>query len=198
MREGRFYGLLTLSVALAIWLALTLSQVPKPTPRRFYVLMFAIHALLTTSHLLGIVFSAFFLAVTALLDWQDQRWRPSLYLSGAAAWLLLLLEKQNIVASAHVGKPHFWLPPPGIVAFLSVYGGWSAEIEIVLVLLLCACLWVWMRERGSLGRAFWEAYRRRRPVYVLLAVMLLIPVAFVVEGRFGTPLFAERYLLPVM
>ena len=66
--EGRFYGLLVMSTALALWLALVLEEAPDPTPRRLYVAAFLIHGLLTTSHVLGIVFSSFILSATVLLE----------------------------------------------------------------------------------------------------------------------------------
>ncbi len=198
MREGRFYGLLILGVSLAFWLALVLAEVPRPTPRRFYLLLFLVHGLLTTSHLLGVVFSFFLLAAIVVLDRLQHRSRPLLYLSGALAWLLLLPERANIIASANVGKPHFWTRPPNRWDVLSVYTASSPEITIVLAALFClvACGLLWGLRSGQ-GNALSAAYRERRPVYIVTGALMLVPVAFLLEGLVSAWLFNNRYLLPI-
>ena len=198
MREGRFYGLLILAVALAFWLALILAEVPEPTPRKFYLFLFLAHGLLTTSHLLGVVFSVFLLGSIVVLDSLQGRWRPALYLSGALAWLLLLPERANIIASANVGKPHFWTRPPTRWDILGIYTGSSPEITLLLLALLClagfGAFWSFRSGRGNLLRA---AYRERRPVYIVTGALLLVPVAFLLEGLVSAWLFNNRYLLPI-
>ncbi len=198
MREGRFYGLFILSVSLAVWLALVLAETPEPTPPKFYALLFCAHALVTTSHLLGIVYSAFLLAATVVLDRLGQRWRPRLYLCGALSWLLLVPERANILASANVGKPHFWTRPPNGWDVLGVYTASSAEITLVLLGLIClvSCGAVWSLRKGQ-ANPFRAAYRERRPVYIAAGALLLVPVAFLLEGLVSTWLFNNRYLLPV-
>ena len=197
MAEGRFYGLLVLGVSLAVWLALVLADVRRPTPSRLYAAMFLVHALLTTSHLLGVVFSAFLIAATAVLDALEHRPRPWLYFAGAASWLLLLPEHANIAASARVGKPHFWTKAPRLVDIVSVYTGSSKEIALVLALLLCLAIFALLRSRPGWAHALRQAWARRRPVYAVLAAMFLLGVAFLVEGLVGTWLFNDRYLLPM-
>lgn len=198
MREGRFYGLLILGVSLAFWLALVLADVPEPTPRKFYALTFLVHGLLTTSHLLGVVFSVFLLGSVVVMDRLEHRSRPLLYLSGALAWLLLVPERANIIASADVGKPHFWTGPPNRWDVLGVYTASSPEITIVLFALLClvgsGVLW---RLRSSPENLLRAAYRERRPVYIVTGALLLVPVAFVLEGLVSAWLFNNRYLLPI-
>ncbi|MGI4830049.1 MAG: ArnT family glycosyltransferase [Janthinobacterium lividum] len=198
MAEGRFYGLLVLGVSLAIWLVFALAEAPRPTPAHFYVLMFGINALLTTSHLLGVVFSGFLLLATIVLDAQGRRLRPLLYLAGAASWMLLLPERTNIHASAAVGKPHFWTIPPGVSGVIAVYTGTSKEMELLLALLFCVAAMVLVLRRGDPPAPLQTALAERRPVYVVLVTLLvLLPAAFFAEGLVGTWLFNDRYLLPL-
>ncbi len=197
MAEGRFYGLLVLNVSLAIWLALVLADEGRPTPPRLYAAMFLVHGLLTTSHLLGVVFSAFLIGATVVLDLLGRRPRPLLYLAGAASWLFLLPERANIIASAQVGKPHFWTKAPRLVDIVSVYTGSSKEIALVLILLLLAGLLSTHRGGSGLWAALRRAWVEREPVYVVTAAMLLLGVAFLLEGLVGTWLFNDRYLLPM-
>ena len=196
-REGRFYGLLVLEVALGLWLAFALADVPKPTRPRWFVALFLVHASLVTSHPLGIVFSAFLLATTAVLDHLAGRLRPLLYLAGVASWLLLLPERANMAASAAVGQPHFWIGRPTVLYILAVYTGLSNEI--VLVLLGILALLLWSRHRGpSLRAAMRAAWAERTSAYVATAALLLIPIAFLLQGGLsGHWLFSDRYLLPV-
>lgn len=198
MREGRFYGLFILAVSLAFWLALVLGDTPERTPRKFYVLLFCVHAVLTTSHLLGIVYSVFLLASIVALDRLRHRSRPLLYASGALSWLLLVPERANIFASASVGRPHFWTRPPNGWDVLGIYTGSSAEITLVLLALICllGCGAMWSVRTGRVN-PFRAAYRERRPVYIVTGALLLVPVLFLFEGLVFTWLFNNRYLLPI-
>lgn len=197
MTEGRFYGLLILGVSLALWITLVLADVRQPAPRRFYGLLFLAHAVLTTSHLLGVVFSAFLVGATVLLDVLQSRRRPLLYMSGMAAWLLLLPERANILASARVGKPHFWTKAPTLQGALAVFTGSSHEIAAVLAVLLVVALWKIARSGGGAAGALRRALAQRLPVYVVIGAMLLLSLAFATEGLVGTWLFNDRYLLPI-
>ena len=197
MAEGRFYGLLVLGVSLAVWLVLVLADVNKPTPPRLYAAMFLVHDVLTTSHHLGVVFSGFLIAATAFLDLRERRPRPLLYLTGAASWLLLVPERANIIASALVGKPHFWTKAPRLIDIVGVYTGSSKEVALVVASLLFLAALAALRSRWSGAYVLRNAWVRRRPVYVALAAMFLLGVAFLVEGLVGTWLFNDRYLLPL-
>ena len=198
MREGRFYGLLVLSVALVFWLSLVLQDQPKPLPAKWFGLTFLAHALLTSCHLLGIVFSACFLASTAVLDHLESRWRPGLYGAGVAAWLVLLPERANIIASARVGKPHFWIQRPHLADVPGVYTGISEEIGLMFLALLTLAGWSVWRSRSGFHATLQQAWTERRSVYVTTGALLLVPIAFLLEGTIGPWLFHERYLLPTV
>lgn len=195
--EGRFYGLLVLATALAFWLALKLDDTPDPVPKYLYWLAFAIHGLLTTSHLLGLVYSAFLLAASVILDRMRRRRRIGLYLSMAAAWLLLVPEKTSILAAQRVGKPHFWTRPPKFSDLLGVYSGFSHEILFVLLALTAVSTVVLVRSPAGPAASLRQAYQQRRSVYVTTVCLLLVPCAFLLEGLVSTWLFNERYLQPV-
>ncbi len=199
--EGRFYGLLVLSTALALWLALRLDAVPEgrpaPTPRWLYLAAFLVHGLLTTSHVLGVVFSAVLLLATLILDRLRRRWRPGLYLVVAASWLLLIPERVSLIAAGRVGKPHFWTKAPGPKDVLGAYTGFSHEVLLVLLALGCLLGLALWRSGAGLRTALREAVRQRTAAYAVTLCLLLVPVAFLAEGLVGTWLFNDRYLLPL-
>ena len=201
--EGRFYGLLTLTVALVLLCTLTLTGDHKATGRAtragWSVLLVTAHALLTTSHLLGVVYSAFLLASLMAVDRHHHRARPLLYLTVAATWLLLLPELPAIRASAAVGKPWFWTTPPGFRRFLGVYGCFSPVVLVVLALAIAAAGWSLWRQRGrpELTQRWRVAFEKRYPLYAATLALFLVPAAFFAEGRFGPSIFIDRYLLPV-
>ena len=198
MAEGRFYGLLVLGTALAAWLATLPPRVTRISPGRLCGLAFLIHALLTTSHLLGIVYSVSLVIATALIDRSRGHMRPQLYLAAAASWLLLLPERTAILASAAVGKPFFWTTQPTVRRFLGAYSAFSAEIAgVLLVLAVTAGLTLWF-DRRTKPTHLPMAPQERGPVYVLTLTLLLIPLAFFVEGFVGPALFISRYLLPII
>jgi hypothetical protein len=193
--EGRFYGLLMLSVALTFWLAVKLQDMPGRLPVPVYLFVFAAHALLTTSHLLGVVYSFFITLGMMLLDRMSGRWRPLLYGSAVVSWLLLLPELPAIRASAQVGKPWFWTTHPTLNRIVGAYTGYSGEIAAVLALLAILTMFSW---RGLSWRtAMKDAFRSRATLYVLALMLLLVPVAFLAEGLIGPWLFMDRYLMPV-
>lgn len=198
MWNGRFYGLLILAVSLGFWLAFCLDEAPRPTPIRFYAAVFLVHALLTASHTLGIVFSAFLLAATVWLDLLAKRMRPLLYACGALGWLVLIPERANIINSAQVGKPWFWTTPPTLSSTIGIYTGSSLEILSVLLLLLCLAAWAFLRGRAGWRASLKTAYSNRRPVYIVTASMLLCSLAFLAAGLSGTWIFNNRYLLPII
>lgn len=195
--EGRFYGLLVMSTALALWLALVLDDAPDPTPKRLYFAFFLVHALLTTSHLLGVVYSFFLVAATVLLDLLRRRRRVALYLTAASTWLLLLPERTSIAAAGRVGKPHFWVKAPVPLDVLGAWTGFSAEITLVLVALLCLSAAGLAWSPGGFRAGLLNRYRQRRAVYVAAGCLLLVPFWFLLEGLLGTWLFTSRYLQPV-
>ncbi len=197
MAEGRFYGLLVLGVALAVALVFALDPDSNPTKPWPYAAMFLVHALLTTSHLLGVVFSASLLAAMVVLDLLARRPRLLLYLTGMVAWLLLIPERANILASARVGRPWFWTRAPRALELIAVYTGSSKEIALLLLLLLCIATGTLFRGKTATQASLRGAWQARRPVYVVLTAMFLLSVAVLLEGLVGTWLFNDRYLLPM-
>ncbi len=195
MAEGRFYGLLMASVAAAVYLFIEGAGVARP-PLRLYALVFVAHSLLITSHLLGVVYSCSIVLGTLALDWWHGHLRPRLYLSAAAAWLLLIPAREAIVAAAQVGKPHFWTTQPNLPVFLVAYTGFSLRIAAVLVLLVAGVAGIFMLSRKRRAEMVRSA-QTRLPVYVIVLMLFLVPIAFYLEGMIGPALFIDRYLVPV-
>ncbi len=197
LAEGRFYGLLMLSTALALWIAAKLEDFPDRVPPMYLLLVLLGHALLTTSHLLGVVYSGFIVLGMAVLDRLRSRFRPLVYLSAALTWLLLIPEREALHASAQVGKPWFWTFQPPPIRLFGPITAFSAEVSVFLLALLAA---LFLSRRGNLAelRADLAAgWRTRRFIYVFTASLLVVAVAFLVEGFAGPSLFINRYLMPV-
>ncbi len=197
MAEGRFYGLLVLGAVLAAALVLRAGRI-SGSPASLCLLFFLAHALLTTSHTLGVLYSANLLIALVVLDrLSGRRLRPMLYLSGALPWLLLIPEHTALAASARVGKPHFWTTPPTVSRFLGAYTSFSVEISLVLFLLALALL-LSLRQRPYARRSdLQSAWSARRPVWILAAAFLVVPLEITVGCLFGPSLFINRYLMPV-
>lgn len=201
--EGRFYGQLILATSLAVWLVLILDE-PSPStdasigntsrvPLRLYLAAFGTHALLTTTHVLGVAFSGFLLLATIALDVTARRRRIGLYFTIAASWLLLLPERASLQAAAAVGKPHFWTKAPNLRQAIGPYTGYSSEILAVLLALVLLAGVNLRRRPGTLRKAI----QSRRAAYFAAAALFCAPLAFTVLGVRGTWLFNDRYLLPV-
>lgn len=202
MVEGRFYGLLVFAVALTVWLAVEVQDRAGRLAAGWYVAFLLSHALLVTSHILGVTYSFFVLAAMIALDALAHRFRPWVIATVAAPWLLLLPERQAIHASALVGKPWFWTTQPTPVHLLGPLTGFSAEIAIAMFLLTLAIGWTLARGQTDL-RASWsarwsEGWRDRKPIYVLTAAFLSLALAYLLEGYVGPVLFISRYLMPLV
>ena len=198
MVEGRFYGLLVFAFALAVWLAVKLQDYPRRVPLGFYVAVLLAHALLVTSHILGVTYSFFVLLAIFALDGLAQRSRPRLYAAIVVTWLLLLPERTAIHASAQVGKPWFWTKQPTPVHLLGPFTGYSAEIVGVMFLLTLGIAVTLMRGQESWRTRLLNGWKQRRPIYVLIASFLLLAISYLLEGYVGPVLFVSRYLMPLI
>lgn len=197
LAEGRFYGLLMLGVACMVWLAIRVQEFPGRLPARYALLVFAAHALTVTTHLLGIVYSAALLAAMVLLDRLAGRWRPGLYAAAVSSWLLLLPERAAMEASAAVGRPWFWTTQPPLGRFVGAFTAYGVEIVLVLAL-LAVLLGISLRLDGDGWKVeIGTACQRRKKLWVVTLALLLVPIALLIEGWVATPLFVDRYLLPV-
>jgi hypothetical protein len=198
MVEGRFYGLLVFALALTVWLAVRLRDYKgRLTPFFFVAVLFA-HALLVTSHILGVTYSFFVLAAMFALDRQAHRWRPGLYATVAVTWLLLVPEREAIRASAQVGKPWFWTTQPTPVHLLGPVTGYSAEIVLVMFVLTIGIGLTLRRGVRGWKQRWIDGWNTRRSVYVFIASFLLLALTYLIEGYFGPVLFVSRYLMPLV
>ena len=211
MVEGRFYGLLVLATSLAAWVVLVACQ-QRPTRWWLYGVAFAVNGLLTTTHTLGIVYSAFLLIALVVVDRSRKQLRPLLYVAVACSWLLLWPERAAIAASARVGKPWFWTFPPDAIRFVGAFCGFSNLIAFVLFLMLAALFYTLRKQApgiagqaaGTAGEAsgtahiLRTAFRERRPVYCVSGALFCVPLLLGMQAHLhGTSLFINRYLLPV-
>lgn len=197
MAEGRFYGLLMLGAALAVAVAVTPARSSQGEAAALCLAAFLANGILVTSHLLGVAYSVAILFAVVLSDWSKGKIRPLLYVSVVLSWFLLVGERASIMASAQVGKPHFWTTQPSIAKAMGAYTAYSPEVAIVLLVLAVGVFLALRSDRDVRGR-LQKAYEERRPVYWVALALLFVPVVFFVEGLVGPSLYISRYLLPVM
>ena len=187
MTFGRFYGLLMAGAAGAMSLAVLYSTRDKLRPVD-YAAVFCVHAVLTTTHQLGAVYSFAAIVISVVLDRRRRRWRPGLYAAAALSWLLLLWELPSIAAAARVGKPHFWTMQPRLYEFALMYTAFSPLVALLLALLAGFVVWRGLARTVFAGRA---------PMFVTCGALFAIPVLLYIEGWFGPVLCVGRYLQPV-
>lgn len=193
LAEGRFYGLLLLTVSAVVWFTAVKTR-DAETSAGIYMLAFVLNGLLTTSHVLGIIYSAVLLAALVLIDFKERRLRLGLYLVTASSWLLLWPESKAILATTQVGKPYFWTTPPDLSRFFGAYCEFSAAIAGLLVVL--AVLILASRKR-SVSATDISVSSPRQPAIMLVLALFTLPLLLTIESRFGTSLFINRYLMPL-
>ena len=197
--EGRFYGLFFLGSSL-VFLAVTRAAADtRAFTSRTALLLFLANALLVTSHLLGIVYSAALLASLAVADLlaQPRRFRPALYLSAASSWLLLLPGWRAIQATRNVTSPHFWTTRPTLHQLAGAYHAFSHHLTFALLLAFALLLLSWRAGLRALALVSRSGWHHRRSLYLPVLALALVPLCFALKSQWGTSIFVNRYLIPV-
>lgn len=189
--NGRFYGLFFLAAALAAAVFLRVAR--EGEERRGDRLWFALsQGALVGTHILGFVYCMGLMVGLVGLDWRRRRFRPGLYVSGMAGWVVLLVSVHAIRAITGIAKGVFWTRRPGV---LDLVMGWFAYNRALLgsavVLGLVVCLLALVQRRS---RVLW---RFRPEVAVLIGSLVLGQMLVFVRSQFGVSVYADRYLIPL-
>ena len=196
---ARFYGLFLASAAVAVFAYIKAAQERRSSVRQM-VFTFAANFLLVSVHVLGIVYSAALALALIVSDRFQRRFRPALYLSIFAAWLVLIPSRKAIVNTAKVGSPHFWIPKPYFHSLLAVYYAWSWPLPLFTVAAIC--VW-WMRRKFAGGEARKSKALQVRhrsiqiAVWCFLVAWCAIPLVFFCYSKVVKPIFTQRYFLPM-
>jgi hypothetical protein len=197
---ARFYGLFVAAAALTV-LAYVRALRRQEAPIALILLTFAAHLLLVSTHVLGVLYSGATLAALMVVDGCRKWPRPTLYLSIAAAWGILLPSLPAIRATTQVGKPYFWIGKPYLQALLRVGYAWSLPLLVagLACLLAIAVRLAWRRHHGADLRPRFALPREHRETAWLLAAWLTIVGALFCYSRFGgSSVFLPRYFLPML
>ncbi len=188
LSNGRCYGVFFASAALVITLIFRGEDEAHRQPSlRFLFATLLAYDILAGSHILGLVYAGGFLGIQLLFDLRARGLRPAIY--GAALLGIIpivLFSLGNLHSTAALGKPAFWtvLPRFRYILFLSEIAQGAVYWVIV----------------GMLPFAFLHLHRRKQrdAVYLLLFGFLLIHTFFVLLSRVTTPIYVDRYLLPLV
>jgi hypothetical protein len=185
LANGRTYGVFLLANSLVIYL-LFHGENPRfgrPSPL-FLVASFAAYSFLIGSHILGVLYAGFYLAVQLAFDLRGRRFRPVLYLSVALSFLTFLLNLTNLRATIMLGKPVFWTQRPTYLNLLSMGVVFDHRVAYPMIFLLVLVL-LSLRYRA-----------RRAPVYLLALGFTVLDILLFYYSRFATSIYVNRYTLP--
>jgi Dolichyl-phosphate-mannose-protein mannosyltransferase len=212
--EARFYGLymLTVAIAVACYARLTEQATPK---RSLLVGTLLAQSALVLAHVLGLVYSGLILLALVLFDGRRRRFRWKVYLFHAAGWLALLVWLPAIRASMAAGRPHGWIPMPGLrqvldaytfgdfLEWLAVLGSHTQGIAFVLarhlaqffIVVPMAIVITLIAKRFLSGKG--QSDGDARDALLLVAFILLsAPLLLYALSHLFTPVFVPRYILP--
>lgn len=202
--EARGYGLYLLLCVAAIAQWLRVAEKRQPGVRDLTLLALS-QAGLVLGHVLGLIYAGLMLAALLAADAWERRFRARVYLSLMAGWLALVPWIPAIRASMAVGKPHGWIPVPGLgdlamgISFWLFSGiyypllqgssaglglGWAVALFCVIALIVAAIHGVRTADSG------------RRAAYLLGLALMLGPVVFFLVSWVATPIFVARYMIP--
>ena len=202
--EVRFYGLLVLAVAVAavatVWIADR-----KPRPAVCFLLMFGAGSLLITSHMLGVVYGAFFVAtlVVSRLPWRE---RAAAIAGMMASWSLILLFRTALKAGAAaylwVSMPHamdlvrFHLHTP---VYSAAHPTLSVVVSALLAVLLVTGAVLALGSRTEALRSRKEDVKAdagRRLLLILCGLLMLLPEGLYLLSHLYKPVWVGRYMMP--
>jgi len=186
LANGRTYGVFMLACAVVLYLFVRGLEQEETRPSGLFLLAtFAAYALLTGSHILGMLYSGAFLCIQIALDVRQRRLRPLLYFSaGVAIVLMVLFSLPNLKATTALGKPHFWTARPPWHDLFTGAVLFDRNVHIVLVVVF------------FLSVAFLRIRRQRMPVYIVLLGLVALDVIFFAVSRVSTSIYVDRYMLP--
>lgn len=191
--QARFYGLLLAGVAAASYASVLTSN--TLTTRRL-LLTFGCHTLLAGTHPLGVLYSGVIIISMVLSDLLSHEFRPRLYIVAISGWWILLPSVYAIENTAAVGKPHFWTTRPELADLGNAYSGWSLATAVVLAVLAGAFVSLLCFRRIPKIKLSGAAIGHR-PLLLLGAGLLSVPLFVFLISQRGTSLFVDRYLVPV-
>jgi hypothetical protein len=194
--EVRFYGLLTALVATSAAVSLSVMQRERPS-KALLVGSAAVNAALVLCHFFGFVYSGSLLAAQMAWDARQGRFRPIVYASVLLGWLAYTPWIGPTLSQAAMGKPHNWVPIPGIPDLLSAFAFQIPLLPLViLAILFLAALTVTPSEQATVGPPTLPVGGRRLSMlYVAFALIAVVPVVFLFS-RITVSLFLDRYFLP--
>ena len=195
--EVRFYGQLVLAVAIAA-VAMVWTEDRKPRPAICFTVMFAAGSLLIGSHMLGVVYSACFVAALTASR-LPLRKRIAAVGGTVCSWSLILLFRTALKMGADaytwVSMPHvmdlvrFHLHTP---VYLPAFPRASVGINLLLGAAVLTGAVLAFRRHKATG----DADDGRRLLLIFSAVLLLLPTGLFVLSHLYKPVFVDRYLMP--
>jgi hypothetical protein len=167
-----------------------------PLKKSTLALVFFAHFMLVGSHILGPLFSGIFIAGLVGQDLWARQFRPQLYLSALAGWVVLVVSFKEIQTTAALGKPIFWTPKPHLKDLALGAAAFSTPLFCIMVaaafIAVCAT-----RFRREAVPAETPAIRRT-PLYFLLASFAGIYLVSLGISLVTTSIFYNRYMLPLL
>ncbi len=202
--QARTYGLYLLLATLAVAQWLRVAENPKPRARDL-VLLALTQAALVLGHVLALFYAALMLAALIIADATQRRFRLRVCLCLVAGWLALIPWIPAILASMAAGRPHGWLPMPGVGSLLAALSCWiftglywpSTQHHLTLFAIgwLCGFACSVILAVSALRRLAVVSPRRRALLLLALA-LVLAPELFFVVSHLAQPILLPRYLIP--
>lgn len=195
--EVRFYGQLVLAVAIAAVVMVWVED-RRPRPAGCFLLLFGAGSLLVTSHMLGIVYGAFFVAALTV---SRLPWRNRVAATGGmvGSWSLILLFRTALKAGA---AAYLWVAMPMRVDLLRfhlhtpVYTAAHPAVSLLANVLVGALVLggVVLAFRGRGEQPGEDAGRRL--LLILCGLLLLLPAGMFVLSHLYKPVWVGRYMMP--
>jgi hypothetical protein len=196
--EGRFYGLFLFGALLSFYVVLRFAADSRQRSLPWLFLSFVANAVLVSSHFFGLVYSAILLASLVIIDVARKHPRWRLYLPCVLAWLLLLPQRGAIGSAINVNSPHTWITRPGLHKLFGAYHAFDTQTKRLLLLIAIAVIVTGWRSRHALMRHVRTRFKAHPELYLVTLAIATVPVLFFLESWLGTPIFVDRYLMPVI
>ncbi len=156
-------------------------------------------AAMAMTHLMGLIFALAAIGGVSAASWPDRRKALAALMIALPAVGLTLVCLPVLIHTARLADPWSWVPVPSLIALPQGFLAVQPDQWLIPALLAGACAGLrgYMPGGASCSVHAGEASSLSAAQSAVVAAWLLLPPSLWVVSQFVTPLFLDRYFLPV-
>jgi len=195
--EARNYGLFCAACAVTVAVYQALADRTEKMSARLAAVTIVCQAGLVMSHLYGIVYGGLTLLALVAWDWLNGRFRPVVYATFAAGWLVLVPWLPTLWRVSQSNLQHGWIQVPDLSALAAAYSFYiQPHVLFVFLALAAAGVLIASRSRAADQVPETDSSRAANPLLAVAVTYMMAPLLAFAGSHVISPFFVARYMLP--